>query len=149
VSIALPEGYIEVPVSVLDLDRRLRDGDPTMGWRGDPTFQLVFNQHARVFEVWGRDGRGVDYIVMTCRDGVGPRILADLAASDWQRGKQVLRDVQARSDKKHKDREDRIAETRRAASEKFAWHVAEVFRQDSGHSPGRSVFGQVGRGKKD
>jgi hypothetical protein len=147
-SIALPEGYIEVPVTVLDIDRRLRDGDPTMGWRGDPTFQLVFNQQTRGFEVWGRDGRGVDYVVLYA-DHVSPRILADLAASDWQRGKQVIRDVIDRADKGQKDREYRLEQTRREASEKFAWHVAEAFRQETGHSPGRSIFGQVGRGKKD
>lgn len=142
--LTLPEGTFEVPVSVLDLDRRLRDGDPTMGWRGDPSMRLCFNEQTRRFEVWARDGHGRDYVAITS-DGVSPRILADLAASDWQRGKGVLREVLEREEARHRDREAYMAELRGAASEKFAWHAAEAFRQSTGHvGRGKRIFSMAG-----
>lgn len=55
---ALPDGSYEFTDS-RDATDRLRNGDPTLGWSGDPDLSLVLNVKAQEWEVWrvGATGR--------------------------------------------------------------------------------------------
>ncbi|MGE4426039.1 MAG: hypothetical protein AB7G37_06285 [Solirubrobacteraceae bacterium] len=63
----------EVTAGVHDIARRLRDGDATIGWLGDDTLSLKLAvpvdwrgepEGDPVYEVWGVDSAGVDYMVL-------------------------------------------------------------------------------------
>lgn len=60
----LPDGRVaEVDTDVLGIARRLNEGDPTLGWPGDPDLGLVWNEIDRVFEVWHTSVTGEAYKV--------------------------------------------------------------------------------------
>ena len=47
--------------AMLDIDRRIKDGDES-GWKGDPSMGLFYNQQLARFEVWGFDRAGKEYL---------------------------------------------------------------------------------------
>lgn len=54
---------LTVDADTLDLDRRLREGDGTVGWAGDPGLRLLFDQRINHFVVTRHDpytGRELD-----------------------------------------------------------------------------------------
>lgn len=60
----LPDGNrAEVDSDVLGIMRRLTDGDPTVGWPGDPDLGLVWDEDKRRFEVWHTSISGDAYLV--------------------------------------------------------------------------------------
>lgn len=56
-----------VPMSIAqvgdlyDIDARIKDGDES-GWRGDPSMGIFVNTETGMFEVWGKDRAGRDYL---------------------------------------------------------------------------------------
>ena len=143
----LGDGYVDVPADVAFIGQRIMAGDATLGWRGDPSMSLMFNPHApdgRVFEVWGVDARRRPYIVARY-DSVGPRILADLAASDWQNGPALLdryyEGERKKAERKKADQRDQQGEL----VERMQWAINRSFRHLTG---GRVMVGQVGGGSK-
>lgn len=58
-------GRVTVEGDVHDIIRRIEQGDPTMGWPGNPDLRLVANVETREFEVWDRDAHGDPYIAVT------------------------------------------------------------------------------------
>lgn len=58
-------GRVTVEGDVHDIIRRIEQGDPVMGWPGDPDLRLVANVETREFEVWARDAHGDPYIAVT------------------------------------------------------------------------------------
>lgn len=90
----LPEDgrLIMMETSVLDIDRRIKNGDPTLGWRGDPQMFLVWNGPKRRFEVCGIDAKGNEYVAVTGDPGDMPdaRLIQKLVIGDWQHPDRVL-----------------------------------------------------------
>lgn len=105
----LPEDgtVIQMETSVLDIDRRIKEGDPTLGWRGDDQMFLVWNGPQRRFEVCGIDLRGNEYVAVTGEPGEMPdaRLIRKLVIGDWQHPERVMqqyREHLARQAAKHK-----------------------------------------------
>lgn len=60
---ALPDGSFEV-TDQRDAIDRLRNGDATLGWSGDPNLGLVLNTVEQRWEVWYHCADGVDRLAM-------------------------------------------------------------------------------------
>lgn len=71
---------VHIEADVFEIGRRIREGDGTLGWGGDPVAALTFNPRNAMFEVIGRDLYGRAYVmashrkcderlIMKCRDG--------------------------------------------------------------------------------
>lgn len=145
----MPDGYVGVPMDVFSIGERIMRGDATMGWRGDPRMSLMFNpdpatNRGKPFEVWGVDQFKRPYIVARY-ESVGPRILADLAASDWQNGTPMLDRMYEAERKKRADKAAKRRDENDEILEKLRWGINKTF----GHMTGSTrLFGQVGGGGK-
>lgn len=104
---------IRLPGSFDDIARRLREGDATLGWRGDPTMELVpvietdsKNNPVRGgwcgFEVWAADLRGQRYMALRWRQA-DPSLIRRLVEIDPYRV-----DLEARYAKEKTDAETAI-----------------------------------------
>lgn len=112
---------IEVPADVLDIGRRIQDGDEL--WRGDPTMSLIFNTATSQFEVWGFDIKNEAYLAWS-----GPycdqRILVELTETDWQRGSRALFDrILAKSKKIKDDAKREQDDIHGEMASKMAWAI--------------------------
>lgn len=72
-----------VPTSVFDIDRRIKEGDES-GWRGDPSMFLMLNPRNGMFEVWGIDRGGNQYLACS-HHACDHTLLRKLVAGDPQR----------------------------------------------------------------
>lgn len=138
----LGDAYLDVPADVMFIGERLRRGDPTIGWRGDETMSLVFNPVMGDYEVIALDAERKPYVAWH-GDGISPKILADLAASDWQRGPALLERYMAENRKREDARDAREADQRALIADKMLHATNVAFRHLTGG--GRRVFGYTGR----
>ena len=127
-------GYMEVPTDVLDIGRRIREGDET-GWPGDPTMGLYVNPATGMFEVIGRDARGDEYVATTA-EVLDHRIILQLIAGDWRRdgGRDVVARTIAHNEKLHAARQAELAEQAADVADRI--HFAMV--RDTGHLYGQN-----------
>jgi hypothetical protein len=128
--------------SVLDIDRRIKEGDES-GWRGDPSMFLMFNPATDLFEVWGIDRGGNQY--MACSHHQCDHILLQkLVAGDPTKNDVVGKVLEA-NERLQKDREDAEKDKRMEAHDK----LAHAIRQDFGaHLGGRKLSHGMYDGKK-
>lgn len=123
VRVSLPDGSKHlVEADVFDVGRRLRDGDPTLGWEGDPSMSLCVNQHTGMFEVWARDheGQGEPYLAGSwayCDN----RVITAMAAGHWKRARKVFQDMIDASDAKAAEADYQSRQHTGAIAEKLAW----------------------------
>jgi DUF917 family protein len=104
-------GKVLVEGEAQDIVRRVREGDPTKGWQGDPNMRVVLqpyeglrsNQVTYLFEFWTTDAHGDLYLAMqspTC----GPEVIERLVAGDTTRrdviGEAIERQRKAQADAK-------------------------------------------------
>lgn len=112
---------------VMDIGRRINEGDPTVGWPGDPSMALcvdteeyltdaagrptgVRNPKWGWFEVWGTDAHGEVYLAASApRCDAG--LLRKLAEGHWSRGNPFDR-VVAENRRRQAD-QDRVERDRR------------------------------------
>jgi len=130
---------IEVDADVLDLGRRLREGDEL--WRGDPTMSLQINMGVvpPVYEVWALDGTGTPYIAWTGSDCT-PRMLIELAEWDWHQGSRSIVDRLARQAQRDAATEAARTEDITAAfADKVGWTLMRVLNGRRQWSIGRKV----------
>jgi hypothetical protein len=93
---------IWVSSSVFDIDRRIKEGDES-GWRGDPSMFLMLNPATDMFEVWGIDRGGNQY--MACSHHTCDHtLLQKLVAGDPTRH-DVIAGVLEANEKAKRDRE--------------------------------------------
>lgn len=116
---------MEVPLDVLDIARRLTDGDEL--WRGDPTMELLYNDVTGHFEVWAIDPRNNPYMAWS-----GPycdqRILTELAETDWQRGSKAILDRLVREAASAESKiESARADIAGEMAEKMSWALHRAF----------------------
>lgn len=133
-------GYLDVPMDVLGIARRVKEGDPTLNWRGDPDMELCFNPHLRRFEVIGIDAHGRPFVAAHA-EGVTPKLLVDLAMNDWQHGPALLNRIYADIDKAEADRESAKRDKMAEVADKMLHAARKLVRQ---HGSGPRFFGQVG-----
>ena len=108
---------------VWDIERRIKDGDPGIGWPGDPSMGLfidteeyvggIINLQYMWFEVWGLDASGEPYLAWT-----GPqldqRVIEQLRDGHWTNGNAADRVIKSNLDRqaaKAKVEKDRREET--------------------------------------
>lgn len=113
---------------------RVRQGDPTVGWRGDPGMDTYVSDRHGVAQVWSFDARGTRYCaaqVPLSEPGWQHTLLKKLRDGDWQ-NPDTIRDIFAAND----------ANTRRQAAERAercgaaADHVIYEFRRAVGQHYG-------------
>lgn len=99
---------------VNDITRSVQDGDPTIGWRGDP--QMDVYREGSTVRVYGFDRAGERYVAATVNivdsDWRGT-LLKKLRDGDWQRDDFVANLVKERNDfdrNLNKEADDKIAE---------------------------------------
>ena len=115
----LPDGgRLVVEGEAQDVVRRVREGDPTKGWEGDPTLRVVLQPYEGLrsheirylFEVWGVDNHGEPYCLIqseTC----GPELIEKLVHADTRR-RDVIGEAIAAQERAQ-------AEKRKTLGEKF------------------------------
>lgn len=130
---------------VIDIGRRINEGDPTVGWEGDPTMALVIddepyqtdpdgrpvyplipNLRYGWFEVWGTDAHGEAYLAAsspTCDQN----LLKALADGHWKRGSAHDRIVAENT-----RRAQAIAKEKAAEREEIADKLAFALHRDLG-----------------
>ena len=65
---------------LMDIDSRIKNGDES-GWRGDPTMGIFINRHTGMFEVWGIDRAGNQYLAAS-HDKLDHTLLIKLREGD-------------------------------------------------------------------
>lgn len=78
-----------------DLLGKLHNGDPTMGWGGDPRLALAFNRQTDRWELWRMEHDGEYRIVCVSKRGAGfpPDLIKNLMSMDGQRGYDLVKDL--------------------------------------------------------
>lgn len=136
---------VVVAGDVMDIGRRINEGDPTCGWVGDPSMSLVVDNERWVtdvdgreiyprvanpywgwFEVWGIDAHGKGYLA-TRSPTCNAELLRRLAESHWSRGNPFDR-LQAKAVARDEDRR-RVARDRNA---EVAEKMQSALRRDIG-----------------
>ena len=118
-----------VESSIFDIDRRIKDGDES-GWRGDPSMGLFYNPQTLMFEVWGIDRGGNQYLACS-HHACDHTLLAKLVAGDPTRN-DVIGRVLAANEKANKDRSDAERDRRSEIADKLGFAI----RKDFGHLEG-------------
>lgn len=132
-----------IDADVRDIERRIREGDATVGWLGDDTLELALafpvdrkgrpiqDKNARPeFQVWGRDARGTKYIALKwpTADVSLLRKLAELDPRTHDRMAELI----AAEAKREQDAADKAADQRREVIDKLHWAILK----DMGHHAG-------------
>lgn len=112
--------------SVLDIDRRIKEGDES-GWRGDPSMFLMFNPQNDMFEVWGIDRGGNQYMA-AAHHRCDHTLLQKLVAGDPTKndviGRVLADNAKLKKEQETKEREQRL---------EVADRLGHAIRQDVGH----------------
>lgn len=122
--------FAEVTTDVYDIARRIREGDES-GWRGDPSASLMLNPYTKKFEVWMVDGMNVPYIAATS-DRCDHSLLVKLVEGDWQKGRQLLEELQKKNRDAHAARVGAEEDKRQEIADKLHWAIIK----DVGHMEG-------------
>lgn len=107
----LPSTYeqrtaIERGADVNDVTRSVQDGDPVIGWRGDP--QMDVYREGSMVRVYGFDRAGTRYVAATVSmvDSDWRRtLLCKLRDGDWQRGDEFMANLVAERERVERDRQ--------------------------------------------
>lgn len=105
----LANGRVVFADAEAEISDRLRNGDPTLGWEGDPALKLVRNIEAGRWEVWRTAPDRTDVLVCT-------------RAGDRFPGRDLIAALVKADSRRH----DRIAQI----EAKLAAEVAEAQRED-------------------
>lgn len=125
----LADGRVVWGAHEADLSDRLCNGDPTLGWEGDPALKLVRNVVEERWEVWRTAPTGEDTLICT-RAGArfpGNDLIVALVKADSRRhdrARQIMADQAARDERRRKDYDD--------ASEDRADRLAFALGRDLG-----------------
>lgn len=111
-----------------DLVRRLQQGDPTVGWEGDPRLCIAFNKRTDQWELWRFESDSQYRRVLRSKPGMAfPRhLIEQLVQMDRQRGYDLQVDVAAARAKAEADADYKFHEAMGPRIEKLAW----ALRQD-------------------
>lgn len=128
-----------VDSDVFDMDRRLKEGDGTVGWAGDPGLWLEWDA---IYEVWvvcrrAPDGREMD--VTRWPPPLSPGLLIRLREADTHRpGNDPVARAMAADDAYEADMKQRWEEQMHEA----AARLTHAMRKDGMDVPGRKAFFQ-------
>lgn len=130
-TLLLPKRIAEGRVAALlgqaeDIARRMREGDGTVGWRGEPSLELCYDHDRKVYCAVHRDREGKPYIAAsspTC----DAQLLVALARADMANDDvfaRIRREQEAVERAEQAEFDERIE----AANEKGRW----AMRRDTG-----------------
>lgn len=124
---------VEVPADVLDIGRRIQQGDEL--WRGDPNMELLYDDMQDVYVIVAHDSTGHPYVVLE-RPYCDQRLLEELTMSDWQNGSRALIERLVKQENAaQKAKDDAWSDMAGEIGEKLAWAVKRTFAT---HLGGRS-----------
>lgn len=116
---------IEVPSHVLGLDKRIKEGDPTCLWPGDPRMFLMFNPQKQKYQVWRACEDGVERIICSwLPNQMDSRLLRHLASIDSQT-RDVLGNIDRHNESLTRQREANAA----AATDEAADYIRYIARR--------------------
>lgn len=108
----------------------LHNGDPTLGWEGDPRLALYRSEGDR-WELWRLEHDGE--MRMFCRSKPGAKLdrglIVQLVAHDGRRGFDLKKHVDEANAAVHRANDARISDMQASAADKLAW----ALRKDLGH----------------
>lgn len=114
---------------------RIKHGDASIGWRGDPSMDCYYNTDTETVQVFGWDGRGDQYIaaeVIPAYDqGWRHTLLKKLKDGDWQDPGLVQRRMDWMAEPQ-RAKEAKLEEWQAEHAERMAW----ALRKDLGHMYG-------------
>lgn len=144
-----------VDSDVLDIARRLREGDPVCGWRGEASATLyalpiddpVTGKRTHLWEVECDDIAGRRYVAASLLAlHVDHRIIEKMVLGDWRRGQVAIDEIANANQRlvaaRERDRSDAMEEV----TDKLHWAMVK----DRGHMTGgthrlHSMFGGPAR----
>ena len=122
----IAHGRAWIDHDVFDIDRRIKEGDES-GWRGDPSMFLMWNPANSMFEVWGHDRAGNQYLACS-HHRCDHTLLTKLVAGDPVKN-DVIGRVMAANDKLAADRREAERDKRLEIADRMGYAI----RQDLGH----------------
>lgn len=119
-----PDGTVTL-AGEAPIDRKLREGDPTLGWEGDPTLQLALNTLTGRWEVWRRSDLGGEAVRICSapqKGGTLPgdeliRLLVNIDSRRTNVVEQIDQHNRALDDSRHAALREHIG----AVADKLAW----------------------------
>jgi len=125
----LPDGRdVRIDADVLDIGRKLREGEPTLGWGGDPAASLVFNEDRNCFEVLGQDLMGRTY-VMASHPKCDERLLVKCRDGHWSKAKDIIDRLVDDQAARYQQAQDALSE---AIREEYAPRLATTILRSNG-----------------
>lgn len=109
-----------------DIADKLRNGDPALGWEGDPELRLVRNAVEGRWEVWRRTPLGHDSLVCT-RGGdrlPGDDLIRALIAADSRRHDRLAQ-IEAANAARQKARDDEWSDRNLDTADKLAHAIGQ------------------------
>lgn len=118
-------GHLELPIEMVGdmfaLDDRIKNGDATMGWRGDPSMGIFVDKKSGRFEVWGIDRGGNGYLAAS-HHVLDQTLLRKLADGD-PRHHDVVQGVLDHNARLEAAREARNADLKAELADKVQWAI--------------------------
>lgn len=137
-------GKVELPIAMIgdlmDIDVRVKYGDAVIGWRGDPSMGVFFNQVTHEFEIWGIDRAGNDYKAAS-NPTLDQQLIVKLRDGDPRLG-DVMQRVLDTNAKRRADAEAVDRDARGELGEKLQWAIR---RDMAAHNGGRGAVHSIPR----
>lgn len=111
-----------VDPEVQDIVDRLQNGDPTLGWEGDPRMALYRSLDGR-WELWRLEHDNEYRMVCRSRPGLAldARLIEHLVAHDTRRGFDAQMALEAHNGKVYADRQRVSQDRMNSAAERLRW----------------------------
>lgn len=129
----LPDGRgLWIAPEVQDIINRLRNGDPTQGWAGDPRLALYRAERGDHWELWRLENDGEYRMVLKSKPGVNLHSLIPfLVAHDTHRGYNAVQSILEHNRAVYRANDLRSAERMDAAMDHVLWGL----RKDLNEGP--------------
>lgn len=125
------EGKVLVEGAVTDTIRRLKDGDGTFGWEGDPNMEVCVDLETGLYDVWTLGLDGEPALVAAGKPYCDGRLIEDVIRADTRRF-DVLARIDAKNASVKKAHDEKAADERA----EFADRLHLALMSDCGHHYG-------------
>ncbi len=106
-----------------DLVDRLQNGQPSIGWEGDPRLCIAYNRQTTCWELWRMEADGNYRLCMRSKPGMGfpMNLIEHLMQHDTRRKFDAYRDVERHNDLVKAVAASNARDAQSAAAEKVRW----------------------------
>jgi hypothetical protein len=117
-----------------DLLDRIQNGDPRIGWEGDPRFVLAFNRQTDRWELWRREVDEEYRMFARSKPGLGfpAGIVEEIVKHDVRRGYDPKADVDAHNARLDAEKRYQASQRRGPGLEKLRWALRKDDRTGAG-----------------